>query len=244
MAHVDVQRRDYNAGGVRGGPSIADVFRTPSPACAATTAPLNGCVDPALVPGFQDGMRVVNAGASVLWDSRSHARDGSGAGLALDATFTQGIAGDPSRNVTLTAEPVLAWGGNDRELLFHGRAAMVNALDGGPISFEELVAMSGYSGMRGFPDGRFRGQSGLVGTLEYRWYVSLNFDASLFTDLGTVAGHNFAGLGSAHWFPSYGVGLRLYQITGNYWDGLLKSGVQFIYAPDNGFRFILAMATF
>ena len=51
--------------------------------------------------------------------------------------------------------------------------------------------------MRGFPEGRFRGVSGIVGTAEYRWYISSYFDATLFTDVGTVAGPNFSGLGSS-----------------------------------------------
>lgn len=242
--HADIQRRDYRAWDVRGGPSIADVFRTPSPACQPTTPPVNACVDPALVPGFQTGLRVVHEGATLAWDYRAHPRDGSGVALAVDATFAQGFAVDPSRHVTLTAEPVAAWGGNDRQLLFHGRAVMVQALSDAPIPFEELAMMSGYAGMRGFPDGRFRGESGAVATAEYRWYVSHTIDASLFTDLGTVAGHAFAGLTSAHWFPSYGVGLRLYESPDNYWEGRLMTGVQFIYAPDYGFRFIIAVASF
>jgi len=104
--------------------------------------------------------------------------------------------------------------------------------------------VSGNAGMRGFPDGRFRGPSGVVGTAEYRWYVGQWVDASLFTDLGTVAGPDFAGLASARWFPSFGVGLRFYKVPADYWEGALWSGAQLAYAPDSGFRFILAVATF
>ena len=135
-------------------------------------------------------------------------------------------------------------GFTDRQLLFHGRAAMVDALGDAPIPFEELVMMSGYAGLRGFPDGRFRGDSGVLGTAEYRWYVAHNLDASLFSDVGTVGGHHFEGITTAHWFPDVGVGLRLYHTPANYWEGTLTSGVQLIYAIDNGFRLIFAVATF
>jgi hypothetical protein len=243
-AHVDVQRRDYDASSYRGGPSIADVFRVSSPMCGPTSPPVNACVDPMEVPGFQDGLRVVHGGAGFLWDYRSHTRDGSGVGVGVDATYAEGINGDPDRHITYTAEPVAALGGLDRQIIFHGRAAMVDTFNGAPINFEELVMTAGYAGLRGFPDGRFRGESGAQGTLEYRWYVSQLVDASLFGDYGTVAGHDFAGVFSSQWFPDFGVGLRLYRTPGNYWEGALTAGVQIIYAPDNGFRVILAVANF
>ncbi|HVR61006.1 MAG TPA: hypothetical protein VMU50_03860 [Polyangia bacterium] len=244
VLHGDLQRRDYRAGGVRGGPSVAEVFRAATPDCQATTQPTNACVDPTLLPGFADGMRITHQGVGLQWDVRSHTRDGSGAALAVDATFAEGIAGDPSRHVTLSAEPVVALGHADRQIILRGRAVMVDALADAPIPFEELAVMSGWNGMRGFLDGRFRGDSGVVTTAEYRWYVSHLVDASLFTDVGTVAGHDFAGIGSARWFPSYGLGLRLYRTPGAYWEGAPQSGMQFIYAPDGGFRFILSVATF
>lgn len=243
-AHSDLQRRDYQADGVRGGTSIAEVFARPTAVCMTETIPTNACVDPAQAPGFASGLRVAHAGAGVVWDVRSHVRDGSGASAALDATVAEGIAGDPSRHVMYSGDTVLALGFTDRQLLLRGRAAMVDALSGAPIPFEELVMVSGNNGMRGFPDGRFRGPSGAVGTAEYRWYVSQYVDASLFTDVGTVAGPRFAGIERAHWFPSYGLGLRFFHVPGDYWDGTIETGAQLVYAPDNGFRFILAIANF
>jgi hypothetical protein len=244
VAHGDLERRDYRADGVRAGPSVADVFALQTPACMTAAAPTNACVDPALVPGFASGLRLAHAGAGALWNLRSRARDGTGATVALDATAAQGLAGDPSRHVTFSGETVLALGFTDRQLLLRGRAAMVDALGAAPIPFEELVMVSGNNGMRGFPDGRFRGPSGLVATAEYRWYVGQYVDASLFSDVGTVAGPNFSELSRARWFPSFGVGLRFFHVPGEYWEGTLQTGVQLTYAPDSGFRFILAVATF
>jgi hypothetical protein len=242
--HSDLQRRDYRAYGQRGGDSVATLFRLASPACAADMALVNACVDPALVPGFERGLRIVHAGGGFAWNLRQKTRDASGVGAAFDTTFGQGIAGDPSRHVAVSGEALVALGFVDRLLLLRGRAAVVRTLGDAPIPFEELVSPSGNAGMRGFSDGRFRGQSGVVGTAEYRWYVTHRIDASLFTDLGTVAGPGFAGLGHANWFPSYGVGLRFYGTPAAYWVGSLDSGVQLAYAPDNGWRLILAVATF
>jgi hypothetical protein len=242
--HGDALERNYRADGVRGGPSVARVFRASSPMCQATVAPLDSCVDPVIMPGFDDGLRIIHEGASVVWDYRSHTRDGSGAALAVDATFAEGVGSDPSRHVTFRAEPVVAVGGTDRQLLLRGRAVLVEALSDAPIPFDELAMMSGSNGMRGYLDGRFRGQSGLLTTAEYRWYVSHTIDATLFADLGTVAGRGFEGLGSARWFPSYGFGLRFYGTPGNYWEGAVESGAQVVYAPDSGFRFIVTVASF
>jgi len=183
----DVQRRDYRAAGVRGGPSIGDLYGLPPAACATLTLP-DGCVDPAAVPGFDRGLRIAHAGAGLLLDLRDHTRDGSGVSLAVEGRYGRGVGGDPSRHMRLAAEIVLALGGADRELLVRGRGEMVERLGAAAIPFEELVAPSGQAGMRGFPDGRFRGPSGLIGSAEYRWFIAYNLDAFLFADVGTVAG--------------------------------------------------------
>ena len=91
---------------------------------------------------------------------------------------------------------------------------MVERLSAAPIPFEELVIPSGMIDMRGFPDGRLRDASGLVGSAEYRWYISAYLDATLFVDVGTVAGPRFAGFDGTRWFPSYGAGLPLLPASG------------------------------
>jgi hemolysin activation/secretion protein len=139
---------------------------------------------------------------------------------------------------------VAALGGLDRALLVRGRAAAVRRLGAAAVPFEELVLASGPFWMRGFPEGRFRGESGILATAEYRWYVAARLDASLFADLGTVAGPAFAGLRGDRWFPSFGAGLRLFSLDGAHWEGDLDTGVQLAYAPDGGFRFLFTAAGF
>ena len=113
-----------------------------------------------------------------------------------------------------------------------------------PVPFEELVSPSGHSGMRGFAEGRFRGESGLVGTAEYRWYISAYLDAALFVDVGTVAGPRFSGIEWDRWFPSVGLGFRYHQPQGPYWESPVLDGVQLAYAPEGGFRLMLSLAAF
>jgi hypothetical protein len=164
--------------------------------------------------------------------------------LAADATFARGVAGDPSRHATLTGETIAAVGGSDRQLLLRARAAMVERLTSAPIPFDELVIPSGFIDMRGFATGRWRGESGLFASAEYRWYIAANLDATLFADVGTVAGPRFSNVDWDRWHPSFGFGFRFYRPEGAYWEARALDGFQVAYAPQGGFRLLLTMAAF
>jgi hypothetical protein len=241
--HGDFQRRDYSTAEVHGGPPVTDVYGLAPAGCAALGLP-SSCVDPQEMPGFSRGLRLVHAGGGLGVGLRAPGRERPGATLILDANFAQGVAGDPSRHATFSADGVLAVGKANRSFVLRGRAAMVQRLGDAPIPFDELVSPAGDAGMRGFPDGRFRGESGLIGTAEYRWYIASYLDATLFSDVGTVAGPGFSGLDWGRWFPTFGVGFRLFKTQGAYWDAVARDEVQFAYAPDSGFRMILAMTAF
>lgn len=241
--HGDVRRRDYGSDGVRGGEPVAAFWGLSPAGCAELGLPA-GCVDPMLVPGFNDGLRIAHAGAAIALDTRSHARDGAGVTVTFDGTYGHGVGGDPSRHVYLSGNAVAALGGYDRTLLLRLQGAMVERLTSAPVPFDELVSPSGVEGMRGFQRGRFRGESGLVGSAEYRWLVSYYMDASMFVDVGTVAGRRFQGLSSSDLFPSFGLGLRLVRPIERYWEAQPLAGFQVAYSLDGGFRFLLAMAPF
>lgn len=242
-ASADVQRRDYTAAKVVGGPSVNEVYAPPGGCASVGLAP--GCVDPALLPGFASGVRLAHAGGAVGLGLREPGRERPGAVLLLGATVAQGLAGDPSRHASFSGEGVAAVGGANRAVILRGRAAMVERIGSAPIPFDELISPSGDTGMRGFPDGRFRGQSGLVGTAEYRWYISAYLDASLFTDVGTVAGPAFRDIDWARWFPTFGLGFRLFRTpNGPYWAAEARDEVQLAYAPDSGARLLLSVTAF
>lgn len=243
-AHGDVQQRTYTTDGVTQGLSVAD-FYAGSPATCATIGLPNGCIDPTLMPGFNEGLRMIHAGGGLAFDHQSRARDGGGFRLALDGTYGRGIARDPTRLMLLAGESVVAVGGSDRRLLLRVRASMVEPLDGTTVPFEQLVSPSGGAGMRGFPDGRFRDASGVVGTIEYRWFIAFNLDASLFVDAGTVAGPRFAGLRNAPVYPNFGIGIRSYASpAADYWLATPGSGIQLAYAPGGGLLLLVSAAPF
>jgi hypothetical protein len=239
----DVLGRSYQDGSVRGGPPVSTFYALPSADCMAMALPAS-CISPSEMPGFETGLRLVRGGGGLGLDLRAPGREAPGFFLVTEGVVARGIASDPSRHAKLSGEAVGVVGGANRAFVLRGRAAVVEKLGDAPIPFEELIVPSGAAGMRGFPEGRFRGESGVVGTAEYRWYISSYLDASLFSDVGTVAGHDFAGLGSARWFPSYGVGFRWFKTEGPYWEAPPRGGVQAAYAPDYGFRIILSMAGF
>jgi hypothetical protein len=242
-AHTDAQRRDYRADGTTGGPSVNQTFGLPAAECAARgLAP--PCVDEEAMPGFNRGLRIAHAGAGLMLDLRSPTRDSRGFSVATDATVARGVAGDPSRHATLSAESVGAFGGDDRIFVLRARATMVEALSSAPIPFEELFVPSGLYDMRGFATGRLRGDSGLVGSAEYRWYISAFLDATLFADVGTVAGPRFSNIDWDRWFPSFGLGFRYYRPEGAYWDARAQDGIQIAYAPEGGLRLLFSMAAF
>ena len=150
-------------------------------------------MDPVAVPGF-DARRVTRQRARVALDLRSAGRDASGVEIALAGIHTYGILGDGDHHVRLALDTLFALGGSDRALILRGQAAVVQPLGGSVIPFDELVSPGGGGRMRGFPLGRFRDRSGIVGTLEWRWLVASPIDASLFTDAGPWRAPWFEGL--------------------------------------------------
>ena len=237
--------RNYDANDVRRGPSVAALFGAPPDACAArgVAAP---CVDPLLVPGFDGGgRRLLRERARLALDLRDHHRDGDGLEMAVDATYGRGVMGDPTQLVRLGFDTVLAVGGRDRGLVLRGQAAVVQPLGGTVVPFDEMISAAGLNTMRGFPEGRFRDRSAVVGTAEWRWLVSSRIDASLFTDVGAVAGPWFAGINRSSLYTSVGAGLRFYELAEpQHWQAGGAWGAQVAYAPESGFRLMVSAAAF
>jgi hypothetical protein len=238
-----LENRNYGASSVRGGPSVAEAFPATAAECAAVGL-MPPCADAAELPGFYTGVSVSQGGAGLRVDTLGRARDAGGFRLAVDTTFHEGLGAGAGRWLTHRAETVVAFGGADRVFLLRGWAAAVQSLADTPIPFDQLVMTAGTFGMRGFPEGRFRGQSGLVGSAEYRYYILAALDASLFVDVGTVAGPWFSDIQWDRWFPSFGLGFRFVPWRGPHWEALPTTGFQVAYAPDGGMRLILGLAAF
>jgi hypothetical protein len=243
IAHSGILRSDYESDNVRSGPSVATTFGLPPADCMALGVS-SPCVNPAEMPGFYTGQRVVHAGGGFGIDTRNHLREGGGVSAVVDANGGWGLGDDHTHDVRFSGELVAALAGTDKLLMVRGYASTVEALNGSILPFDELVSPCGNHWLRGFPEGRFRGQSDVVGTLEYRYYIAWDMDAAVFSDVGTVAGSQWSGLGSSKWFPDFGMGVRFYTPTGRHWETPPRSGAQVTYAPDGGFRLLLSLAGF
>ena len=236
--------RNYHSNDVRGGPSVALAYGAAPETCAALGVP-SPCADPAQMPGFYGGRRLLYQRARVALDLRPGGRDRSGVELGLDGTFVQGIINDPSRHVRTAFDAVTAIGGGDRVLLLRFAAAVVQPVGRAPVPFDEMISPTGGLWNRGLIDGLLRDRSGLAGTVEYRWLISSALDAALFVDESAVAGAWFAGLAPDSFRTSVGVGLRFYRRgLPRYWDDAMQSGVQVAFSRGPGVRLMLTAAAF
>jgi len=236
--------RNYHSTDVRGGPSVADAYGAPPETCAALGVP-SPCTDPAQVPGFYGGRRLLYQRARVALDLRPAGRDRSGVAIGVDATYVQGIIDDRSRHVRTLFDAVTAIGGVDRVLFLRVAAAVVQPVGHAPVPFDEMISPTGGMWNRGLPDGLLRDRSGVAGTAEYRWLISSVMDAALFVDESAVASAWFAGLAPEDFRTSVGVGVRYYRRgSARYWDSPLQRGLQLAYSRGQGVRVLLNAAMF
>ena len=236
--------RNYHSTDVRGGPSVADAYGATPETCAALGVP-SPCTDPAQVPGFYGGRRLLYQRARVALDLRPPGRDRSGVTIGLDGTYVQGIIDDRSRHVRTLFDTVAAIGGVDRVLFLRFAAAVVQPVGDAPVPFDEMISPTGGMWNRGLPDGLLRDRSGVAGTAEYRWLISSALDAALFVDESAVASGWFAGLAPEDFHTSVGIGLRLYRRGyPRYWDDSLQQGLQVAFSRGQGIRILLTAAAF
>jgi hypothetical protein len=236
--------RNYHSTDVRGGPSVAEAYGAPPETCAALGV-ASPCTDPAQVPGFYGGRRLLYQRARVALDLRPAGRDRGGVAIGLDATYVQGIINDRSRHVRTLFDAVAAIGGVDRVLFLRFAAAVVQPVGHAPVPFDEMISPTGGMWNRGLPDGLLRDRSGVAGTAEYRWLISSAIDAALFVDESAVASAWFAGLAPEDFRTSVGVGVRYYQRgSARYWESPLQRGLQLAYSRTQGIRVLLNAAMF
>ena len=103
----------------------------------------------------------------------------------------------------------------NRILVVRASAELTDPLQGKSVPFYYLSELSEEISFRGFNRGRFRDFDLILGSLEYRYPVSNNFESILFTDVGQVSSDIFQNYNASNWEVSFGIGLRYVSIKGS-----------------------------
>jgi hypothetical protein len=214
--------RDYSDDGGRfGDKGINDVWcLEPGTMCSEP--------DPVLVPGFDNGLRVFHAHASVRtgFGIPEARRDPHGFAFTLAAIGGRGVSGDTTRDVTWTTDIVGAFTAHDRSLILRARVGMVTTLGGAQLPFDEMLSASGPDGLRALLPGRLRGPTSAIFGAEYRWLLLPYLDAALFVDEGLAAGPNFENISLDRFYLSAGAALHLYHMRRDYWKAAPVASLQ------------------
>jgi len=103
----------------------------------------------------------------------------------------------------------------DRVLVIRAAAELTDPLSGKSVPFYYLSELSEEISFRGFKRGRFRDFDLILGSLEYRYPISKNFESIIFADAGQVASDIFKNYAASNWEITWGIGLRYVSLKGS-----------------------------
>ncbi len=103
----------------------------------------------------------------------------------------------------------------DRVLVIRAAVELIDPLRGKSVPFYYLSELSEDISFRGFKRGRFRDFDLILGSLEYRYPISKNFESILFSDAGQVASDIFQNYNASNWEVTWGIGLRYVSMKGS-----------------------------
>ena len=168
---------------------------------------------PADVPGFGDAYDLLRIYLNLVADTRSPDRvwtPGTGLRLELFGSFQF----DPSA----TDLNFFRWGGEaagfldlsgiNHVIALRVYAEALESTGDALVPASELIALGGQRYLRGFLQGRFRGESALVVTTSYRYPVWAFLDADIFASVGNVFGQRWERLHVKRMTLNWGIGLR------------------------------------
>ncbi len=181
-----------------------------------------------IVPGWGD-YHLIGATLRLELDSRSPYRDFTdGTGLRMDLVISYSI--DPAdRELRF-----LRWSGDlagfldisgyNHVLGLRLYTACIEPYGQRAVPFTELVQLGGIEYMPAFLDGRFRGASGTLLSLDYRYPIWAYLDGELFVGLGNTFGRHLEGFAWDRLFLNWGLGVRSNHSRDISFDVLLTFG--------------------
>jgi len=163
----------------------------------------------ALPTGYGDAQGYVGPDLRLAVDSRA-VRPGSESGVRIElgGLLAKGVGGDDATWLRTT----VSLGGyldvlNNRTLGLRLYGDLVTPLEG-EVPFSELATLGDDAPLRGFAEGRLRGQSAVAAVVDYRWPIWVFLDGHLFIELGNVFGEGFDGFDVDQLRFSAGFGVR------------------------------------
>ncbi len=173
---------------------------------------LDAVYDTATVPGFDDGVRILE----LTLDFELDTRDTLGATRA--GAVARGFLGgasvlDRARYAHYGLEVAYYLSPFWRDRVLVGRVVLEGARElEGDLPFTELPRLGGAGRLRGYATDRFRDRLATIGTLEYHYPIHANLAGLLFADIGKVARtyDELLTTGRADWHLGYGGGLIIH----------------------------------
>lgn len=166
------------------------------------------------VPGFGQTYNLLTAKLQLDLDSRRPERIASrGSGVRMEVFGSASV--DPGNTDLQFAQ----WGyelagfwdvtGNNHVLAFRMYLAAQEQTGSAPLPISERLFLGGGTErLRGFLEGRFRGDSALLFTVQYRYPIWSMLDANLFLSMGNVYSGRFDDFAFRRMAMSWGIALR------------------------------------
>ena len=172
-----------------------------------------GGIDLGAVPSFVDDYQLLYAQLDFSYDTRQADRAfTSGSGLRLNGFGSAWV--DPSDTnlsyVTFGGRlgAFLDVTGRNHVLGISVYTELLERVGDGEVPFPELIRLGGDRYLRGFLDGRLRGESAFALVANYRYPIWSFLDADLFAALGNVYGPRLKDIAFDRMFLNWGLGLR------------------------------------
>lgn len=172
-----------------------------------------GRVDGNLVPSYGQSYNLLTTELKVELDSRHPERlwsPGSGVRLGLFGRFSFDPSDTQLNFFRYGGDAAVFWdvSGINHVLALRVYAEVLENTGDRVVPFTERLVLGGPEYLRGFLEGRFRGDSAFVATLDYRYPIWVLLDANIFVSAGNVFPGRFGDFNVKRMVLSYGVGLR------------------------------------
>ncbi|MCO4769886.1 MAG: hypothetical protein KDA24_07620 [Deltaproteobacteria bacterium] len=162
------------------------------------------------IPGW-DGYTLFTGDLGLVLDSRKALpAGGSGVRLVL-GTSVHGDLEDTSNwflKIRGEVGAALDLNGGNRVLATRLHVQLIEPLTGQEVPMAEQIALGGNQLLRGIQQGRYRGMSSFVTTVQYSYPIWVFLDGFVFAETGNVFGTNFAGFHPEDWTLNFGIGFR------------------------------------